>query len=515
MQIMNEKAQSIHAAANIVDCLQISNWSEAVFQNMRRGGLTAVNCTCSILENFRETIRNLIWWQRAFEKHSDLIVPVRRIDDFRTAKQTGRTGIILGFQNTSAIEDDLDLLTTFHDLGVRVMQLTYMEANLVGQGCLERIDAGITSFGREVIEEMNRLGILIDLSHVGYRTTMEAIEFSQKPVAFTHANPFALCGHPRNKPDDALKAVAQKGGVVGATIFPAFLPAGNESTLEDFVRVVDYLVELIGVDHVAVGTDFTEGQPEEWFDWILTGKSKKGPQLKLNHPLKNPEGIQHAADFPNLTASLLDHGYSASDVRKIMGENIIGLFSDVWQEPSAGDALSAAYQALKAKLNLTPEHRLMLESVPMVLMPRWFFVAIKQQIEQLCDAQTARQVLYRAGWEGATKWANEQMTRNGLDGRAVMEQYMDSAGLRGWGDLRITAYDETEARVKVILTNSAVAEETGPVGRVVCDHLPGSIAGAMHTILANAGRPKELIGRETKCIARGDTHCEFEIGPAA
>lgn len=511
---MDEKAQAVHAAANIVDCLQISNWSKTVFKNMRRGGLTAVNCTCSILENFRETVKNLVWWRRAFEKYSDLIVPVLNTADIGTAKQTGRTGIILGFQNTSAIEDDLDLLTTFHDLGVRVMQLTYMEANLVGQGCLERIDAGVTGFGQEVIAEMNRLGILIDLSHVGHRTTMEAIEVSLKPVAFTHANPSSLCNHPRNQPDDAIKAIAAKGGVVGATIFPPFLPSGNESTLDDFVQVVDYLVELIGINHVAVGTDFTEGQPREWFDWILTGKSKRGPQLKLNHPLKNPEGIQNAADFPNLTASLLDHGYSESDVRKIMGENIIRLFSEVWQEPAAEDTLQANYLALAAKLKLTPEHRLMLENVPMVLMPRWFFVAIKQQLEQLCDAQTARQVLYRAGWEGATKWVNEQMTRKGLEGRAVMEQYMASASLRGWGNLKITAYDETVARVTVTLTNSAVAEENGQVGRTVCDHLPGSIAGAMQSILAHAGTQRKLIGRETKCIAKGDKHCVFEIGPA-
>ncbi len=512
---MDKKAQALHEAAHIVDFLQISNWSEAVFKNMRRGGLTAVNCTCSILENFRDTVKNLIWWRRAFDNYSDLIVPVLHTADLRAVKQTSRTGIILGFQNTSAIEDDLNLLTTFHNLGVRVMQLTYMEANLVGQGCLERIDAGITGFGQEVIAEMNRLGILIDLSHVGHRTTMDAIEFSQKPVAFTHANPSRLCDHPRNQPDEAIKAVADKGGVVGATIFPPFLPSGNDSTLDDFVRVVDYLVELIGINHVAVGTDFTEGQPREWFDWILTGKSKRGPQLKLNHPLKNPEGIQNAADFPNLTASLINHGYSESDVCKIMGENIIRLFSEVWQEPSAEDSLQANYKALTAKLNLTPEHRLMLESVPMVLMPRWFFVAIKQQIEQLCDAQTAKQVLYQAGWEGATKWANEQMTRNGLDGHSVMEQYMASAGLRGWGDLQITEYDETTAHVTVTLTNSAVAEETGQVGRAVCDHLPGSIAGAMQTILVHAGIDREVVGKETKCIAKGDTHCEFEIGPAA
>lgn len=329
---MESASRKLHDEAIVIDCLEISNWSETVFRNMRQGGLTAVNCTVSVLEDFRQTINNIAWWRKAFSRHADMIMPVKTVGDIRKAKKAGKTGIIFGFQNTSAIEDDLDLLATFHELGVRVIQLTYMEANLVGQGCLERIDSGLTQYGIEMVEEMNRLGILIDLSHVGYRTTMDAIEASRKPVAFTHANPKSLCDHPRNKTDDAITALVRKGGVIGATVFPAFLPAGNKSTLKDFVKVVDYLVKMVGIDHVAVGTDFTEGQPKEFFDWLLTGKSKKGPSLKLDHPLKNPEGIQCAADFPNLTAALSAHGYAESDVRKILGENIMRLFKEVWVE---------------------------------------------------------------------------------------------------------------------------------------------------------------------------------------
>jgi predicted hydrocarbon binding protein len=164
-------------------------------------------------------------------------------------------------------------------------------------------------------------------------------------------------------------------------------------------------------------------------------------------------------------------------------------------------------------LNLTPEQRLMLDSVPMVLMPRWFFVAIKRQVEELCAPETARQVYYRAGWEGATKWVQAQMDQAGLSGRDVLEQYMNSASLRGWGKLKVTEYDEDAARVVVTLANSAVAEEIGQTDRAVCDHLPGSIAGAFHAILQRAGRPKKLSGRETNCLAKGDDHCRFEVGP--
>lgn len=188
----------------------------------------------------------------------------------------------------------------------------------------------MSQFGLEVIEEMNRSGILIDLSHVGYRTTMEAIEASEKPVAFTHANPRSLCDHPRNKTDEQIKALVKKGGIVGANIFPPFLAAGSKATIGDVVGVIDYLVDLAGIDHVAIGTDFTEGQPREWFDWLLTGKSKKGPGMELEYPVVNPEGIQSAADFPNITRALLARGYAESDVRKIMGENWLGLFEEVW-----------------------------------------------------------------------------------------------------------------------------------------------------------------------------------------
>ena len=329
---MNKESKAIHDSALVIDGLEISKFDRGVFGHMRAGGLTAVNCTVSILENFRETIANIRWWHTAFEENADLIIPVRTTADIEEAKRVGKTGIILSFQNTSAIEEDLDLLSIFHALGVRVIQMTYMEANLCGQGCLERIDAGLTGFGLEVVEEMNRLGLVIDLSHVGHRTTMDTIEASKKPVAFTHANPKAICDHPRNKPDEAIKALAAKGGVIGATIFPPFLPGGNNSTLRDFVTVIDYLVDLVGIDHVGIGTDFTEGQPREFFDWLLIGRSKKGPALKLDHPLKLPQGIGDASEFGNLTEALHQAGYAEEDIRKILGGNFMRLFKQVWKD---------------------------------------------------------------------------------------------------------------------------------------------------------------------------------------
>jgi membrane dipeptidase len=330
---MNEQGQAageLHRESIIIDGLQISNFDGDVLQSLVEGGLTAVNATIAVLEGFRETIARIARWYRLFEMYDSMIMPIRTAADIRQAKELGKTGIIFGFQNTSPIEDDLSLLRIFHALGVRVMQLTYMERNYVGDGCLERTNCGLSRFGLEVIEEMNRLGIVIDLSHVGERTTMEAIEASSGPVAFTHANPRSLHDHPRNKTDEAITALAEKGGVIGANIFPPFLPTGSGATVEDVIDVIDYLVQLAGVNHVGIGTDFTEGQPKEVFDYWLTGKSSKGPGMVLDYPIVNPEGIQSAADFSNLTAGLVARGYSAQDTKKIMGGNWLRLFEEVW-----------------------------------------------------------------------------------------------------------------------------------------------------------------------------------------
>ncbi len=322
---------ALYKESIIIDGLNISKWSRSVFVGIQEGGITAVNATVSVLENFRETITNLINWEQLFIECNDIITPVNQVDDIIQAKRDGKTGIILGFQNSSPIEDDLGLLSILYCLGIRIIQLTYMEGNLVGSGCLERVDGGVTTYGIEMIEEMNRLGILIDLSHVGYQTSRDAVKYSNKPLAVTHANSLAIVNHKRNKPDDLLKAVAEKGGVIGATIFPPFIKAEGVADLYDFINVIDYLVNLVGIDHVGVGTDFTEDQDEDFFRRILTGNSNKGPKMSLDFlPVVNPIGIQSARDFPNIATALFEHGYSTSHIGKIMGENFLRLFRDVW-----------------------------------------------------------------------------------------------------------------------------------------------------------------------------------------
>lgn len=325
-----DSSTDLHAESIIIDGLNICRWSEAVFKQMTQGGLTAINATIAIHEGFRDTISNIAHWHRLFDQYGSMITPVKSVDDIRRAKREKKVGVIFGFQSTDPIERDLYLLSVFKELGVRIIQLTYNERNYIGDGCLERTDCGLSLFGLEVIEEMNRLGILIDLSHTGYRTAMETIEASKQPVVFTHANPRTLCDHPRNKTDEQIRAVVDKGGLIGANVFPAFLAAGSKATIEDVVDVIDYLVRIAGIDHVGIGTDFTEGQTEDWFQWLFLGKSKYHKIMTTELPVVNPKGIRTAAEFPNITKTLLGRGYSPADTKKIMGENFIRLFGQVW-----------------------------------------------------------------------------------------------------------------------------------------------------------------------------------------
>ena len=216
---MSSEARRIYDEAVVIDGLNVSNWeSDAVFEGLRAGDVTAINATVATWENFSQTMAHLAVWMRRFRERDD-ILQVKETADIHAARRLGKTGIILGFQNASPIENELDRLGLFLALGVRVIQLTYHETNLLGSGCWERNDAGLSNFGVDAVREMNQLGILIDLSHVGPRTTLEAIETSEQPVAITHANARSFCGHPRNKEEEALTALAEKGGVVGATSF--------------------------------------------------------------------------------------------------------------------------------------------------------------------------------------------------------------------------------------------------------------------------------------------------------
>ncbi len=235
---MTENNNNLHSDALVIDGLVISNWSRDIFADMQKGGLTAANCTCSVWEGIRGSMDNIAAWKRMFEANDDLILQVKTTADITRAKQQGKTGIILGWQNTSGIEDRLEYLAVYKELGVGIMQLTYNTQNFVGSGCYETIDSGLSDFGRDAVDEMNRLGILVDLSHVGAKTSDDAIRHSKKPVAYSHCLPSGLKEHQRNKSDEQLKFIADQGGFVGVTMFPSFLRRGTESTVDDYVEAM-------------------------------------------------------------------------------------------------------------------------------------------------------------------------------------------------------------------------------------------------------------------------------------
>jgi len=320
----------LHEDAIVIDGLIVSRWGPAVFRDMQRGGLTAANCTCSVWEDFRATMLNIARWQRWFGEHDDLITPVRSAADIRRAKREGRVGIILGFQNTSAIEDRPETLSLFKSLGVGVIQLTYNTQNLVGAGCWEAKDGGLSGFGEEVVAEMARQRILVDLSHVGARTAADAVAASPLPCAYTHVAPAGMFAHPRNKSDAELRAVIERGGFVGVALYPPFMPRGADSTLEDALDVIAYMIDVCGEASVGIGTDFTQGQDEAFFDWL---RHDKGHARRVNPGRGTApflRGLNTLADYPALTAAMQRRGWSEARIRGVLGENWLRFLGDVW-----------------------------------------------------------------------------------------------------------------------------------------------------------------------------------------
>jgi membrane dipeptidase len=319
----------LHEESIIIDGLNAS-WflSDTVIERIHRGGVTAVNATIAAWHDPGETLDMIGQMYNQLDKHESIAGLVRNVADIYAAKAAGKTGFILGFQDTAPIAGKLHLLRVYHELGVRIIQLTYNFENLVGCGCQVAEDAGLSDFGRDVVAEMNRLGMLIDLSHCGPRTTLDAIECSEKPVAITHANAASQFPNPRNKSDEAIKACAAKGGVIGALAFPVMLTRNLPATLDDYLHTIDYLVEMVGIDHVGIGPDFMQEMPADVAQVVLAGLP--ADTITFMQSVPPLQDFASAAEMPNVTAGLLQRGYSVTDTQKIMGGNWLRLYGQVW-----------------------------------------------------------------------------------------------------------------------------------------------------------------------------------------
>ncbi len=309
-----------------IDNLQFANWSEKIFRQMREGGLDAVHVTITYHENFRETVAQLERWNRWFEAFPDLIFQGRTGADVRLARETGRTAIFFGAQNPSLIEDDIGLVEIVHTLGLRFMQLSYNNQSLLATGCYEAEDPGITRMGRQVIAEMNRVGLVVDMSHSADRSTLEAIEISSRPIAITHANPHWWAPALRNKSDEVLRALAQSGGMLGFSLYPHHLKGKSACTLQDFCEMVARTAEMIGTDHLGIGSDLCQNQPDSVVEWMRVGRWTKqvdfgeGSAAAPGFP-PMPDWYCDNRDFGTIESGLVAVGMSATEVAGIMGDN--------------------------------------------------------------------------------------------------------------------------------------------------------------------------------------------------
>lgn len=319
---------TLHQQTAVVDGLQINHWDRGVLQELKDGGVTAVNATCAVWETAAETLRSIAEWLELTNQNPDLAFLAHGPGDIDRAKAEGRIAVFLGFQNTSPFEDDYRYVELFHRLGVRIAQLTYNNQNLVGAGCFEPRDSGLTRYGRIIIDEMNRVGMLIDLSHVGYTTTRDAIEHSARPVAITHSNPLWFHPTPRNKPDDIIQALTARDGVIGCCLYPT-VSGGENVSVTDFAGMIRRMVDTYGPEHVGIGSDCTRGWGHEFVGWLRNGRWRPTtPQEAPTWPAW-PAWFAGPLDFPRLTDGLTAAGLDDATVTAVLGGNWQRLFQAV------------------------------------------------------------------------------------------------------------------------------------------------------------------------------------------
>ena len=324
----------------VIDGLQYSAWSREIFEQMHEGGLNAVHVTIAYHENTRETLTRLGEWNQRFETYPDLIRPVYEPADIDRAKAEGRIGIIFGAQNCSPIEDEIRLVEVMRRLGLMIMQLTYNNQSLLACGCYEEEDSGLTRFGQQVIREMNRVGMVVDMSHSAERSTLEAIDYSEQPVIISHANPSHFHPALRNKSDKVLDAVAANEGLLGFSLYPFHLKDGPQCTLESFADMVAWTADRMGVNRIGFGSDLCQAQPQSVLEWMRVGRWSK--VMDYGEGSANnagwPEPLSWFADnrdFPGIVNALREKGFSEEELGLIMGGNWLDLLKRVAQSPSA------------------------------------------------------------------------------------------------------------------------------------------------------------------------------------
>jgi len=323
----------------LVDCLQYSRPSRDRFLEWRAGKVDAVHVTLAVWEGARETLSVIGEWHDLFAENADLIAPARTAQEVREIAASGRTAVIFGFQNTTPFEDDIRMVRVFYELGVRIVQLTYNTQNSIATGCLEDRDAGLSQHvGRQFVREMNEVGMLIDLSHCSEQTCLDTIEHSRDPVALTHANPLEFVGsdvelNRRAKSTTVLRELAARGGVVGLSPYVRMLRHGIETTESEFVDMVAWTAEQVGVEHVAFGTDFYTGYGIDAVKWWRMGRWGRESPIPIDESapvVEWPTWFESPRSFPTLIEAMQEAGFTEADLQLILGGNWLRLFEHVF-----------------------------------------------------------------------------------------------------------------------------------------------------------------------------------------
>ena len=316
-----------------IDNLQYCKWSEEIFKINNEAGLDAIHVTIAYHEDFDELQDNINNWDSNFDSYSDLIFHGKTYLDIEKAKETNKTAVFFGFQNCSPIEDNINLVEEVHKLGAVFMQLTYNNQSLLATGCYEENDSGVTRMGKEVIKEMNRVGVVVDMSHSAEKSTFDAIELSEKPIAITHANPYFWHAARRNKSSELLKELGASGGMLGLSLYPHHLLDGTDCTLDSFCSMVAQTAEIMGVKQIGIGSDLCLKQPDSVVEWMRNGtwtRTKdygEGNASNAAFP-DQPSWFQDARGFVNLEKGLKLVGFDEKEIKLILGNNWFNFYKE-------------------------------------------------------------------------------------------------------------------------------------------------------------------------------------------
>lgn len=327
---IRDKALELHSKSLVIDGCQSSNFIDSYFKTVKEAGVTAAITTVAWTHNLYESIKRISAWYSKIDRNSDLAVFAWNVEHIFRAKKEGKVAYFFALQDTTPLEGDVNILDVLHRLGIGIIQLTYNEKNSVGDGCGERTNCGLSEFGIKVVGRMNKLDLIVDLSHTGDRTTEEAIELAEIPV-FSHSNARALCENVRNKTDEQIRSVAEKGGIIGVNAFPSFVKRrrtekGELPTVNDLLDHIEYIIRLVGVNYVGLGLDFIENATAEEYVLLRSRPDIWGlPTLKGVYEYAS--NIQTVSEIFNITLGLVARGYSDREIRKILGENWVRVLS--------------------------------------------------------------------------------------------------------------------------------------------------------------------------------------------